>query len=58
MKTYILEKYQEWKATGNVSVQQDKEYIEQYSYPHIAEQVWQLIQTQVERRKSSEDITA
>lgn len=58
MKAYILEKYQEWKATGNVSVQQDKEYIEQYSYPHIAEQVWELIQTQMERKKSCESTTA
>ena len=58
MKAYILEKYQEWKETGNVSVQQDKEYIEQYSYSHIAEQVWQLIQSQEERRKSDESTTA
>lgn len=58
MKDYILEKYQEWKATGNVSVHQDKEYIEQYSYPHIAEQVWQLIQTQMERRILDESTTA
>lgn len=42
MKNYILEKYQEWKATGNVSVKQEKDYIEQYSYPHIAEQVYRL----------------
>lgn len=55
MKAYILEKYREWKVTGNVSVQQDKKYIEQYSYPHIAEQVWQLIQMQMERRKSGEN---
>lgn len=58
MKAYILEKYQEWKAIGNVSVQPDKEYIEQYSYPHIAERVWELIQTQMERRRSSENTTA
>lgn len=44
MKEYILEKYQEWKATGNVTVQQDQEYIAQYSYAHIAEQIWMLIQ--------------
>lgn len=44
MKEYILKKYREWKLTGNVTVQQDLKYIEQYSYAHIAEQVFQLIQ--------------
>lgn len=58
LKNFILEKYQEWKITGDVSVQQDKKYIEQYSYPHIAEQVWELIQNQMERKKTSESTTA
>ena len=53
MKDYILEKYQEWKATGNVTVQQDKEYVEQFAYPHIAEQVWQLIQEGMRKRNES-----
>lgn len=53
MKDYILEKYQEWKATGNVTVQQDKEYVEQFAYPHIAEQVWQLIQEGMKKRSES-----
>lgn len=50
MKDYILEKYREWKTTGNVTIQQDKEYIEQFAYPHIAEQVWQLIQEGMGKR--------
>ena len=43
IKAYILEKYQEWKTTGNVNVKQDKEYIEQYSYARISHRVWELI---------------
>lgn len=50
MKQYILEKYHEWKSTKNVSVDQDSDYINKYSYPHIAEQVWRLIQK--EKRES------
>lgn len=50
MKQYILEKYHEWKSTKNVSVEQDMDYINRYSYPHIAEQVWGLIQK--EKRES------
>lgn len=53
MKDYILEKYQEWKTTGNVTVKQDQEYIEQFAYPHIAEQVWQLIQEGMRKRNES-----
>lgn len=53
MKDYILEKYQEWKATGNVTVQQDKDYVEQFAYPHIAEQVWKLIQEGMRKRNES-----
>lgn len=56
MKDYILEKYQEWKATGNVTVQQDREYVEQYAYPHIAEQVWQLIQEGMSRRNENRTV--
>lgn len=43
MKAYLLQKYREWKETGNASVTQDEEYIKQYSYPQIAEQVYRLI---------------
>lgn len=50
MKKYILEKYKEWKETGNVTVHQDQKYVEQYSYSNIAEQVWGLIQK--EKRES------
>lgn len=49
MKQYILEKYLEWKQTGNVMVQQVYTYVEQYSYVHIAERVWDLIQKETEQ---------
>lgn len=44
LKQYILEKYQEWKETGNVTIRCDENYKNQYAYPKIAEQVWSLIQ--------------
>lgn len=43
LKQYILEKYQEWKRTGNVSIQRDENYVARYSYKNIAQQVWELI---------------
>ena len=45
LKQYILNKYQEWKQTGNVTIQRDEEYVAQYSYQKIAEQVWNLLQS-------------
>ena len=50
MKQYILDKYEEWKRTGNVSVQRDEEYVQQYSYANIAESVWKLICSQEKGR--------
>lgn len=43
LKQYILDKYIEWQQTGNVSIQRDENYVKQYSYREIAEQVWKLI---------------
>lgn len=43
LKQYILGKYQEWKKTGNVTIQADKEYIRKFAYPQIAEKVWDLM---------------
>lgn len=43
LKAYILSKYREWEETGNVTVVQDREYIEKYSYKVIAEQVWEIL---------------
>lgn len=50
LKQYILDKYEEWKRTGNVSVQRDEEYVQQYSYANIAESVWKLICSQEKGR--------
>lgn len=49
LKQYILNKYLEWKQTGNVTIQRDEEYVHQYSYENIAEKVWQLICPKEER---------
>ena len=46
LKQYILEKYQEWEETGNVSIESDKDYVLQYSYPTIAKKVYDLINKQ------------
>jgi len=43
MKKYILEKYQEWKESGNVTIVRDEEYVESFSYSNLADSVWQLI---------------
>lgn len=45
LKNYIKEKYDEWIATGNVTIKQDREYVGNYSYQAIAEQVWEIIKT-------------
>lgn len=42
MKKYILNKYLEWKSTGNVTIDAEEEYIRQYEYPEIAEKVWKF----------------
>ncbi len=44
LKDYLLEKYLEWKDTGDVTVKNVTGYREKYAYPMIAEQVWDLIQ--------------
>ncbi|GJM57566.1 hypothetical protein [Ileibacterium valens] len=43
LKAYILAKYKEWEETGNVTVVQDKNYIQKYSYERITEQVWEIM---------------
>ncbi len=44
LKDYIIQKYSEWKDTGNVTIEGDIEYKDKYAYPMIAEQVWALVQ--------------
>ena len=40
MKRFIMNKYLEWKETGNVTIKVDEPYIQQFSYEQIAERVW------------------
>ena len=40
LKSYIIEKYNEWKKTGVISIDREEEYISQFSYPYISELVW------------------
>lgn len=44
LKNYIIQKYSEWKDTGNVTIEGDIDYRNKYAYPVIAEQVWTLVQ--------------
>lgn len=44
LKEYIWSKYSEWIETGDVSIQNDNEYVKQYSYDNIANQVWSLLE--------------
>ena len=39
-ESYIIEKYNEWKKTGVISIDREEEYISQFSYPYISELVW------------------
>ena len=43
LKSYILQKYEEWKRSGDVTVSQDDDYIRQYSYDAIAKRVWEIL---------------
>lgn len=43
LKKYILEKYREWKETGNVYIKRDDAYAEQFSYLRIADKFNQLL---------------
>lgn len=45
LKKYILEKYQEWRDTGDITICYDEQYVEQYSYSNIADKVYRLIST-------------
>ena len=47
LKQYIVQKYDEWKKTGDVSVVRDEKYISQFSHKEIAESVWEIIQKQI-----------
>lgn len=43
LKKYILDKYREWKKTGNVTIKRDEEYVKQFSHKEIAKKVLALI---------------
>lgn len=49
IKQYIWEKYCEWKNTGNVHIVQERAFVEQFSYPEIAEKVFNLINIRMEQ---------
>lgn len=44
LKKYILDKYHEWKTTGNVSIYRDEKFVNQFSYSCIASKVAEIIE--------------
>lgn len=45
LKQYVLEKYMEWKRSGNVTITREEEYVNEFSYPNIAEKVYKILNT-------------
>lgn len=45
MVDYIKNKYDEWVRTGDVTITRDEDYVNIYSYKHIAERVWEIIES-------------
>jgi len=43
LKKYISSKYKEWKNSGDITIDQVKDYIDQFSYEHISEELWKII---------------
>ena len=43
MKSYIKEKYQEWKTTGDVTICRDEEYVHSFSYEKLADEFWDML---------------
>ena len=48
LKEYIVRQYTYWKASGDVYLDTDEEYINKFSYPSIAESVWCLLKNRTE----------
>lgn len=44
LKEYISKKYHEWKKNGDVLIDRDMEYIEQFDYSKIADKIWNIIE--------------
>lgn len=47
MKAYILAKYNEWKATGDVSISRDEEYVRSFAYDRITDSFWNIIEQEM-----------
>lgn len=45
LKQYILEKYKEWNQNGKVMISREEEYVNEFSYPNIAEKVYEILNT-------------
>lgn len=54
LKSYILKKYDEWKAQGYTSVTRDESYVLQYSYAEIAKKMDTVIQKHLNKDEMHE----
>ena len=54
LKSYILQKYEEWKAQGYTSVTRDESYVLQYSYAEIAKKMDAVIQRHLNKDEMHE----
>lgn len=52
LREYVRKMYRMWKETGQVRVEQDQSYIDQYRYDVIAGQVYDVLRRELDRRKS------
>lgn len=51
LKAFIKEKYDQWIAGGITSCEQDRDYINQFSYPVLADKLAGIIDSLLEERK-------
>lgn len=52
LREYVRKMYRMWKETGQVRIEQDQSYINQYRYDVIAGQVYDVLRRELDRRKS------
>ena len=52
LREYVRKMYRMWKETGQVRVEQDQSYIDQYRYDAIVEKVYDVLRREPDRKNS------
>ena len=52
LREYVRKMYRMWKETGQVRIEQDQSYINQYRYDVIAGQVYDVLRRELDSRNS------